>query len=398
METLRGIITTASEGYDAVENTFTIMHGKPDVYCIPYNFSIKVGEDDYESIEVADVVYDEYRIKVYFGSMEISDTDEIAYSFNFVVGENSNSDSYSWEEASRIASIAQPIGIQYSDDGVNWNNRAVENTIALRFTHDGGLTWGNPVFVSSHIQNEANSNSYSNFSFKASSITIPVPYDENEDDILLIMGFCENENFYSDDASNSDSCSNADFVRYICMGDEPECFKVSSNGSVIDIPEGGLGPSFYGESVFLTIDKEKFKWYKPGNTYYVRARWVDSAGFSDWRMFKLTYDAVDMMPVQTEKKYDKVSTDRNISGSVSINFNNGKIQSFTMTGNTTISAENISNIPFGMDMTMIVNKPTGYSLSIVGSSTSTISSSDSGTYVIRAIMLDELIMTISEVI
>ena len=36
--------------------------------------------------------------------------------------------------------------------------------------------------------------------------------------------------------------------------------------------------------------------------------WVDqSGGFSDWRMFKVTYDAVDTRPVQTEQKYNKTS-------------------------------------------------------------------------------------------
>lgn len=161
METLRGIMTTSSEGYDAVENTLTIMHGKPNVYCMPYNFTIRTGNNEYESIEVADVEYDEYRIKVYFGSLEISDGDEIGYAFNFVTGENSNSDSFSWEEASRVASVARPLGIQYSEDGVEWLARAPEDTIAIRFSHDGGETWGNTIFVRSIAAEESNSDSTS---------------------------------------------------------------------------------------------------------------------------------------------------------------------------------------------------------------------------------------------
>lgn len=413
MEFLRGIITTASEGYDSVENTFTIIHNIPDVVCVPYSFTIKNDDGDFESLEVFNVEYDRYRIRVYFGTLEISDTDEIGYMFNIVVGQDSNSESYSWEEASRLASVARPIGVQYSSDGVEWLNRAPEDTFALRFTHDGGETWGNPVFVGRVIQGsnstsqESNSNSGSGsvapiiqeLSFKPSSITLPVPYDDNEENLLLIIGFCDNEDFFDEDVSNSDSCSNAAFTRYICMGHEPECFKVSSNGAFVDIPGQGIGPAYYGESVILTIDENKFKWYKPGNTYYAKARWVDqTGGFSDWRMFKVTYDAVDMRPVQTEKRYEKTYLDNNISGDMSVDFNLGNIQTYNIVGNTTLSTSNIYGIPFGMDMTIIITKQTGYELSINGSTLKTIGSDESGTYIIRAIMLDDVIVTISEVI
>lgn len=413
MEFLRGIITTASNGYDSVENTFTIMHNMPGVVSVPYSFTIKNENGEFESLEVSNVEYDTYRIVVRFGSLKISDNDEIGYMFNIVNNEDSNSESYSWEEASHVANIARPIGVQYSKDGVNWLNRAPINTFALRFSHNGGETWGNPIFVG-RVDQESNSGtiepSVSNsnspiqditqaLSFKPSSITLPVPYDDNGENLLLIVGFCENKDFFEEDVSNSDSCSNADFVRYICMGDEPECFKVSSNGQFVDIPSSGLGLPYYGESVVLTIDKNRFKWYKPGNTYYARARWVDqSGGFSDWRMFKVTYDAVDTRPVQTEQKYNKTYLDNNISGNVSLDFNNGRIQTFNMIGDVNLSTENITGIPFGMDMTIIINKSEAYELSIVGSQTKVIPRNESGSYVLRALMLDTIIITVSEVI
>lgn len=413
MEFLRGIITTASNGYDSVENTFTIMHNMPGVVSVPYSFTIKNENGEFESLEVSNVEYDTYRIVVRFGSLKISDNDEIGYMFNIVNNEDSNSESYSWEEASHVANIARPIGVQYSKDGVNWLNRAPINTFALRFSHNGGETWGNPIFVG-RVDQESNSGtiepSVSNsnspvqditqaLSFKPSSITLPVPYDDNGENLLLIVGFCENKDFFEEDVSNSDSCSNANFVRYICMGDEPECFKVSSNGQFVDIPSSGLGLPYYGESVVLTIDKNRFKWYKPGNTYYARARWVDqSGGFSDWRMFKVTYDAVDTRPVQTEQKYDKTYLDNNISGNVSLDFNNGRIQTFNMVGDVNLSTENITGIPFGMDMTIIINKSEAYELSIIGSQTKVIPRNESGSYVLRALMLDTIIITVSEVI
>ena len=69
-------------------------------------------------------------------------------------------------------------------------------------------------------------------------------------------------------------------------------------------------------------------------------------------MFRVTYDAVDMRPVQTEQKYDKTYLDNNVSGNLSIDFNNGRIQTF----NTVGISLNIYGIPFGMDMTITLRK------------------------------------------
>ena len=66
MEFLRGIITTASNGYDSVENTFTIMHNMPGVVSVPYSFTIKNENGEFESLEVSNVEYDTYRIVVIF--------------------------------------------------------------------------------------------------------------------------------------------------------------------------------------------------------------------------------------------------------------------------------------------------------------------------------------------
>ena len=520
-----------------------------NIVCVPYSFTIKNNNGEFESLEVSNVEYDRYRIIVYFGTMEITGNDEIGYMFNIVFGEDSNSDSYSWDEASRVASIARPIGVQYSPDGIEWLNRAPDDTFALRFTHDGGETWGNPVFVGKVI-GESNSDSSSEQviqPLKPMSITLPVPHDDDGENMFLTVGFCDNEYFRSENVSNSQSCSNADFVRYICMRREPDCFKISSDGVFVNIPQNGIGAAYYGESVVLTIYEDRFNWYKPGNTYYVRARWEYQSGkMSDWTMFKATYDAIDMRPVQTESKdndieirddieftssdlsddkyiinnakigefavidndgylimpdeiqegnnveidftgfdvvgtwkilfikyrvqdrqpetiystdlhdnkytiincfvgtftvldadgnkilpdirqvdsnviidfsgfdddsfviqfignvktgYNKVSlSNNNISGQMTVNFSNGRIQTYNMVGDVHLSTSNIVGVPFGLDMTIIISKPNGYELSITGTSTKNIARNEYGTYIIRAIMLNDVIVTISEVI
>ena len=97
MELIRGIIKKTNSEYNLSENSFTINHVYGDIFCAPYSFAIKNG-DGYESIEVADVEYYPGRIKVYFGSLNINNEDEIAYAFSVVVKENSNSDSFSWSD------------------------------------------------------------------------------------------------------------------------------------------------------------------------------------------------------------------------------------------------------------------------------------------------------------
>ena len=92
MELINGVIKKASAGYNSIENSFIINHAFPDLYCAPYNFAIKKENGQYESIEVADVIYLSRAIKIYFGSLVITNNDEIVYTFS-VTQDSSNSKS-----------------------------------------------------------------------------------------------------------------------------------------------------------------------------------------------------------------------------------------------------------------------------------------------------------------
>ena len=83
---------------------------------------------------------------------------------------------------------------------------------------------------------------------------------------------------------------------------------------------------------------------------------------------------------------------------MTVNFSNGRIQTYNMVGDVNLSTSNIVGVPFGLDMTIIISKPIGYELSITGTSTKNIARNEYGTYIIRAIMLNDVIVTISEVI
>lgn len=91
MELISGTIKKTSAEYNDVENSFIISHVFPDLYCAPYSFAIKKEDGEYEAIEVADVRYSQKEIKVYFGSLIITNTDEIVYTFSVTEDYNSNS-------------------------------------------------------------------------------------------------------------------------------------------------------------------------------------------------------------------------------------------------------------------------------------------------------------------
>lgn len=93
MELINGVIKKTNAGYNSTENSFIINHAFPDLYCAPYNFAIKKENGQYESIEVADIRYSSREIKVYFGSLVLTNNDEIVYTFSVTQDDSSNSES-----------------------------------------------------------------------------------------------------------------------------------------------------------------------------------------------------------------------------------------------------------------------------------------------------------------
>ncbi len=94
MTALRGTITTSSPLYNAMGNYFTIVHDFELACAVPYAITMENDDGDFEEIFVQDVYFGDGFITVYLGSLELSSEDRLAYCFNIV--EEDISDSFEW--------------------------------------------------------------------------------------------------------------------------------------------------------------------------------------------------------------------------------------------------------------------------------------------------------------
>ena len=172
----------------------------------------------------------------------------------------------------------------------------------------------------------------------AASISLPVPYDKDGNNISLIFDVSADPTFTG--------------FRRILMTQYYEKMKVFSNQGFVDLTEKYLGVPYYGATLVFTLDTEMFPAYVPGNIYYARYTWYDS-DTGDWKGFKFSGDVADMEPIRTNyEDIPTVKAETSIgSGSLSLDYLNGEIQNYKASmgsnGVLTIDLENVANVPFG---------------------------------------------------
>ena len=87
MINISGEFTINSDGYNAVDNSFTIQHDTPNIVAAPYSVTITNADGHFEEFEPKAVEFCDSYIKIYFGSFVINDTDVISYQFSIIYGE-----------------------------------------------------------------------------------------------------------------------------------------------------------------------------------------------------------------------------------------------------------------------------------------------------------------------
>lgn len=186
---------------------------------------------------------------------------------------------------------------------------------------------------------------------KPATLTIPVPSDRDKDVLSLIVEICEDGSFDEEETTS------------ILMPEWRHKMKGFSNGITVEIPENGVGPDFYGETIVFTFDNEMFPEYIPGKTYFGRFRWIDTKnGRTDWFGFKFTYDVAVLKP-DTPADFTTVAAEKEVVGTLEIDYRDGEIQSFKLTGDAIIDREKIRNVPFGKALALLVY-PNGFILTI----------------------------------
>ena len=221
---------------------------------------------------------------------------------------------------------------------------------------------------------------------RPASITLPVPFDENDDNVSLVVDFSEDETFPEDE-----------FTR-VTMSVHHAKMRVFSGEKYVSIDETCVGKPYYGQSVTFTLDDEMFPGYVAGKTYFARYSWVDSqGGFSEWRGFKFTADVVDFEPIRIPLlSSTKVKAETTVSGELHLDYLEGGIQNYTMYDDVTIALENVSNVPFAE--ALVVNmRRTGGTLTVKRGTVSQTYSADK-TYMIAVTNFGALNIIVTETI
>lgn len=220
----------------------------------------------------------------------------------------------------------------------------------------------------------------------AATLTIPIPADKDNNVLYFIVDICVDGDFVEEETT------------HILMTEHRDKMKVSSDGKLKPLPEGGLGTPYYGESVVFTLDAEMLPGYTPGRTYFARYRWLDSkGGRTDWQCFKFTYDFNDARPVKAAYgDAGQVGEAKEASGTLEVDYLNGDIQRFTMSTDVTLNAANIKNVPYGRALIILIKKTDGVLTVVNNYSSETMQTNK--TYLIGVVDVGELILTISETI
>ena len=172
---------------------------------------------------------------------------------------------------------------------------------------------------------------------KPATITLPVPFDEDGDNVSLYV-----------DIGTDPQFAEETYTR-IRMTDHFAKMRVFYNETFHPLTEGHIGLPEYGATVSFTLDTEMFPGYIPGTTYYARYTWMDSKGaFDGWKGFIFSGDVADMAPIRMEyESPPSVKAETVASGTLSLDYIDGEIQNYRMSSDLSIDLDDVSNVPFG---------------------------------------------------
>lgn len=222
---------------------------------------------------------------------------------------------------------------------------------------------------------------------RPATLSLPVPYDENGDNMTLVVDICENENF---DPGTYNRINMT--VWYAKMS-------VFSDERFYQLEEQSLGIPYYGSTVSFTLDQEMFPGYVPGRTYFARYMWIDTKQASTgWKGFKFSGDVADMEPIHTNFEPPlKVKDTAVASGELMLDYLAGEIQNYTMEADVTVRLANVSNVPFGA--ALLVNiKRTGGTLTVRSSGQNLQTYDEDKTYMLVVSNFGELQVAVTETV
>lgn len=221
------------------------------------------------------------------------------------------------------------------------------------------------------------------------TIALPVPCDVDGENLTLVVDFSLTGEFVEG--------SEASYAR-VRMSDRYAKMRVFCNDSWEPVPGPSLGVPYYACTVEFTLDQELFPGYVPGQKYYARYCWIDSNGNSgDWVGFAFRSDVADLVPIRTDDETPlRVVRETSRSGLIQLDFLDGEVQNFKLTGDARISLDYVSNVAFGE--ALIVNvKTAGHTLTVHNQPNS-YTCSDDKTYVVVVTNFGVLNIAVTETV
>lgn len=175
------------------------------------------------------------------------------------------------------------------------------------------------------------------------TITLPIPSDDDLDNISLVVDFSLTGEF-----NNNEDGTPADYCR-VTMIEHYAKMWVFANEHWEPLTATSVGvPHYYG-SVSFTLDANILPGYVPGTKYYARYTWLDSKGAYDgWIGFSFSGDVADLRPIRLPEK-DSLSVKDlgSRSGDLIIDYADGEIQNIKLTGDAKLKLDNVSGVIFG---------------------------------------------------
>ena len=183
------------------------------------------------------------------------------------------------------------------------------------------------------------------------TITLPIPSDDDLDNISLVVDFSLTGEF-----NNNEDGSPANYSR-VTMIDHYAQMRVFANEIWEPLTATSVGvPHYYG-SVSFTLDANILPGYVPGTKYYARYTWFDSKGAYDgWIGFSFSGDVADLRPIRLPEK-DSLSVKDlgSRSGDLIIDYADGEVQNIKLNGDATLDLGNVSGVIFGKALILNVD-------------------------------------------
>ena len=194
-----------------------------------------------------------------------------------------------------------------------------------------------------------------------STITLPIPSDDDLDNISLVVDFSLTNEF-----NNNEDGTPADYYR-MTMIEHYAKMKVFANENWEPLTATSVGVPYYYGSVSFTLDDTLLPGYKPATKYYARYAWFDSQGAYDgWIGFVFSGDVADLRPIRLPEKDSLTVKDLGRkSGDLIIDYADGEVQNIKLAGDATLDLDNVSGVIFGKALLLNINLQS-YTLSVVG--------------------------------